>query len=572
MGDAGSAAEQAVEERIGAVLPEGARAFANVRWLSPTRDGGPARNGEIDLLLVLPEVGLLVIETKGGQVSRDGFGRWYGGSRRLDVSPFEQAETSCRAIAAKVTADARWRGQLRTIHAVAFPNTDRESLGRGGRDLGTDAPVELVFDRGDLASDDAASAALARVVAFWSGDGARDRSLSDAQLAVISDVVEPEIVLRSLLRSDLEEGERELRAPTQMQLATLRTLRGVRRASITGCAGSGKSLLAVEKARSLAHDGFDTLLVCYNQPLSRAFLRDPALRPFIASERLVVATFHELCRRFAADAGTLPAGTPGAGPAWFEALPGALDRAMPVAGGRFQAIVVDEGQDFDELWLLLLTGLLVDPLGGILYVFHDPSQAIYRPDHVASLGLDDYPLLDNCRNARPIHDFAFRFYDGGLDVEAIREDGRAPLVVAADGEAETLAAIRDVLHTLVHQEHVDRSQIAVLTGVGLDHSAVWRQRRFKGDLTLWNGSVGDAGKSLGLSADQVPDQPAGTILCETIHRFKGLERDVVILVELRTDDARLDKLLYVGASRAKHHLVVIVPAELSLRFSSMGPA
>jgi ATP-dependent exoDNAse (exonuclease V) beta subunit len=50
------------------------------------------------------------------------------------------------------------------------------------------------------------------------------------------------------------------------------------------------------------------------------------------------------------------------------------------------------------------------------------------------------------------------------------------------------------------------------------------------------------------------------ILCETIRRFKGLERPVVVLVELKADDSRLSRLLYVGASRATQHLVVIASA------------
>ncbi len=66
---------------------------------------------------------------------------------------------------------------------------------------------------------------------------------------------------------------------------------------------------------------------------------------------------------------------------------------------------------------------------------------------------------------------------------------------------------------------------------------------------------------LGLSADEVPAQPSDVILCDTIHRSKGLDWPVVVLVELRLDDPRLERLLYVGLSRARHHVVVIaVPA------------
>lgn len=78
-----------MRKRVEAVLPTGARAYANVRWLAPARPGGPARDGEIDLLLVRPEHGLFVIETKGGSLGRDRFGRWYAGHRALEVSPFQ---------------------------------------------------------------------------------------------------------------------------------------------------------------------------------------------------------------------------------------------------------------------------------------------------------------------------------------------------------------------------------------------------------------------------------------------------------------------------------------------------
>ena len=51
---------------------------------------------------------------------------------------------------------------------------------------------------------------------------------------------------------------------------------------------------------------------------------------------------------------------------------------------------------------------------------------------------------------------------------------------------------------------------------------------------------------------------------EKMHAFhvdvpEGLEKPVIVLVELRADDPRLERLLYVGASRARQHLVVIAP-------------
>ncbi len=126
-------------------------------------------------------------------------------------------------------------------------------------------------------------------------------------------------------------------------------------------------------------------------------------------------------------------------------------------------------------------------------------------------------------------------------------------------DAETIEALRVVLHRLVTDEGVAPGSIAVLTGLGLEKSAAWKQRRY-GNQVLWNGAAGDDGRLLGLAADDVPEPPPDVVLCESIRRFKGLERPVIVLLEVPRDDPeRLDRLLYIGASRARQHLVVITP-------------
>ena len=272
-------------------------------------------------------------------------------------------------------------------------------------------------------------------------------------------------------------------------------------------------------------------------------------------------------RRLGAQAGVLPSEPANPKPQvwWDDVLPRALLDASSASDGRWQAIVVDEGQDFAADWLETLDLLTSDPGKDVFYLFHDPAQAIFRPDVTDRLGLTEYELPDNCRNARPIHEFAFRFYRGSLAPVPLREDGRSPEVVVAEPGPATLEALRDVLHRLVVDERVARDKITVLSGASLEHSAVWRQRRFKGGLELWNGSVDAEGRSLGLAADASPRQPPGTIRCETIRRFKGLEADVVVLVELPPDDERLDLLLYIGISRAKHHVILIAPPAVARR-------
>jgi hypothetical protein len=70
---------------------------------------------------------------------------------------------------------------------------------------------------------------------------------------------------------------------------------------------------------------------------------------------------------------------------------------------------------------------------------------------------------------------------------------------------------------------------------------------------------------LALRADQVPSAPDDAIWFDSIRRFKGLERPIIVLVELPEDDVQLDRLLYVGISRARQHVVLIVTTELARR-------
>ena len=282
-------------------------------------------------------------------------------------------------------------------------------------------------------------------------------------------------------------------------------------------------------------------------------------------------TFHQLAEDLGREAGTLPPKPDPVTPEWFEqALPAGLDDAITALGPRFHAIVVDEGQDFDGGWLASLEGLLYDGRDDVLYVFHDPAQSIFRVDQTGELGLTEFPLDFNCRNPQPIHDLIVPLARGGLGSIARRRDGRPPELITAEGDAETIEALRVALHRLVADEGVAPGSIAVLTGLGLEHSAVWKHRRY-GNQVLWNGAYDDAGRPLGLAAEDVPEPPMDVVLCDSIRRFKGLERPVIVLLEVPRDDVeRLDRLLYIGASRARQHLVVIVPLAIVRRLTTLS--
>jgi len=562
-----------VEERLRAALPPGARLYPNVRFVAKTRPGGPAHDGEADVVIVHPDNGLLVIEVKGGEPRRDANGRWFIGNHDLARSPFKQAEDAKHDLVRAIEAIPAWPAgvELRAGHAVAFPDVDLASLPAGHGLLGPDEPRHIILDADSLETADAASAALERAWRYWIGDGSRGHPLSAQGIDLIDACLAPTAELHRLLRHDIADGRERLLRASNAQMLVLNHARNVARASVVGPAGSGKSLVAVEKARRLAKMGYRTLFVCFNQPLATDVLRELGRVGEPEDRRPLVTTFHRLCETLGREAATLAPKPAGPLPQawWDETLPAALLTAADrLPERRFHAIVVDEGQDFELGWLESLQFLLFEPETGVFWVFHDPGQALYRDDRAAELaGLTALELFEDYRSPAPVAELAARFYRGPMRPVSMSDGaGDAPRLITAEEGRPTVEAVRRELHRLVEIEGVRPWQIAVLSGRSATQSEVWRHRSF-GNVVLWNGAIDDDGRSRGLPADQVPDEPpdGAIVRFETVRRFKGLEREVVILCELPGEGERLDQLLYTAFTRATTHLTVIATPELSRR-------
>ena len=114
------------------------------------------REGEADLLLLHPELGMLVLEVKGGRVAFDGrAGTWTSTGRDGTLheikDPFAQARRSVKALAAKaaaLTVEGQAMPEFVHGHGVVFPDFDYEP---GVEPVS--APRELVIDARDLAGD-----------------------------------------------------------------------------------------------------------------------------------------------------------------------------------------------------------------------------------------------------------------------------------------------------------------------------------------------------------------------------------------------------------------------------------
>jgi hypothetical protein len=510
-------------------LDEHFTVFAGVKWLMKGRQRG-AFQGEADFIIAHPDRGLLVLEVKGGDISRDGAsGQWHSvdrnGVRHLISDPIEQARRNSFALEDKLTEATATSGFSYPItHAIALPNARLKHAA-----LGLDAPYQIVLDQDDFG---AMQQAVERVLTFMLGD--RQARIESRAMSALTDVISPNWEIQVALKSQLREERERFRTLTEEQFFLLDMLAGHRRALIDGCAGSGKTFLAVEKARRLANEGFETLLTCFNRNLAAA-IRE-SLDPLPPTLR--VQHFHELAYEFVQRA-CIPNEGPGDDSDRYfkETLPTLLLDAVDQLPDRFDAIVVDEGQDFQSEWWVPLEALLRTP-ECIWYVFYDGQQTIYTDGMSFPFESDPHFLPINLRNTQSIHRLIEPYY-AGRSVRCRGPEGRPPKVITT---ANAVDALRQELHRLVNEEGIPGDDIVILTGKSLRRSGLHE------GLKLGN---------LSLTWDTQPG--ANQIRVATIHSFKGLERPVVIVSEL--DDSaggsRHDHLRLVACSRASSELILI---------------
>ncbi len=537
--------ERAVARVLVEQLPRRVEVFHSFNWLARDRRG-TIQEGECDFVLLDRQRGVLFVEVKGGSLVFDGR-EWVrevrGEMRLLNKDPFAQATRCMHDIIELVKRRFRTPGgELPFTYgaAVAFPDCQVSGT------LPPSIQPELVLDADRLRNEDVS---VRRV--FESFRRAHHRELRDREIESVREALYPRYEFVPVVWRKLEDQEERLRRLTEQQHRLLDYLACQPKAAIRGVAGSGKTMLALAKAQREARAGRRTLLLCYNQPL-QDWLK--AAVPESFANELVVLNYHSLASRLCQEAGV---------PLWerrerndqdfwdvqaAEALIEACDVLGPEH--KFDTVVVDEGQDFHELWRTSLEAVFRSPGGdACYYVFYDPKQNLYVDDPALPEELGSpYELPVNCRNTVCIaeHCAALAGYENRVIDGAPLGD--QPAVVRARTMEDAFRKAKQCVLQLCQsgQGGLARSQVAILVP---SVSGVTLPTRFGSvpltqELREWN-----AGKG---------------VLITSWKRFKGLEADAVVIVEKparNADSARANANRYVARSRAKHLLTVIEAQE-----------
>lgn len=342
---------------------------------------------------------------------------------------------------------------------------------------------------------------------------------------------------------------------------------------LRGVSGSGKTLTLICRAHHLRtrYPQWRILVVCFNRVLA-----DYLRTTIEADAQVEVVHFHGWCRRQIETAGLSvpPPPTTEAERAayWDETLPKLLlwayqdGRCKP---GAYQAILVDEGQDFANDWYRALLRALDSETNSLLIAL-DSSQNIYRRKASwRALGIQVVGRTRifrvNYRNTQQIFSAAYgmiRDLDtAGMAARETEEEYVVPDKVLRQGGPPEVR--RSSSPEATFPDALEWIRVRLARGVPPDQIMVlglsWDEMS---RLETWLDDAGVPAQVL-----RRRGQP-GAVRLSTVHSSKGLDAECVLLLGAnrldRYDETEARRLLYIAMTRARSELCVAYQAESAL--------
>lgn len=525
-------AEKAVYAKAECELGDEYHIFHDLKWDDPSIHDSRTR-GQIDFVIAHPDYGFIALEVKGGRCSYDGMLRaWTSMDGDDEVNnitdPFDQAAGAARVIRKLLSRQPALSDEfIPHHHAVIFPDCVMDA-----KTVRADILAWQILDQNSLFNFKHAIRTLFNY-AFPS-----KRISPEIGRRIIKGIADlhgtRNLSGRTATDLQIRRTGDELLKLTNEQLTILRQHRDSKRLIVLGCAGSGKTTLALHKAKIMAEAGKDVLLVCFNQPLAAYLRRECELYPSIT-----VGNFHNLCLDWLDETGVVYTREE-TDEFYSEKLPDLVFDQMSRITARFDAIIVDEGQDFKETYWVLLELFLREPDEAVFYIFADANQNIYE-------GNVDYPMpmapvrLDrNLRNTDQIFNAVKNACKLPDEIESSGVKGPNVRFSVYDDDATMIDKLTQLVSHLV-KEGLTPEDITILGTRSQNRTAL------------------KYGEKIGPFELVESRSSKNQIRTMTIHRFKGLESPVVILCELdETVQRNFRELMYVGLTRATGLLCVLV--------------
>lgn len=363
---------------------------------------------------------------------------------------------------------------------------------------------------------------------------------------------------------------------------------------IRGVAGSGKTIILASRAKILAkeHPDWKILVLCYNISLANAL------------EQMIIHKLNEpedlFDFDFTTESGLIQKSTKNIlvrnFHSWLKYELNIREQDIPYIIEKlekkeailptYDAVLIDEGQDFEADWLKLVS-LLINEETQSLLIVEDRAQKIYKRkrSYLMDTGLNfqgrSKILSINYRNTAQIVRFAWDFYKSKsmfknkvvsreLEGEIIapqstKRKGPPPMLIKAPSFKEEMLLVASKIKELHDTKKVLFHEVLILYRVKRTHELPvidiikWALEKEKLPF-YWITENDETKRSF--------DKEDGKIKISTIDSSKGLDFQAVFIVNvdsmpfpLEEDKEREVSLLYIGMTRAKEYLCLSYSGE-----------
>ncbi|MBJ6359732.1 3'-5' exonuclease [Paenibacillus sp. GCM10012307] len=565
-----------------------------------------------DYVVIGPDLGMLVLEIKDYTESTlyelfPNEWRIYNTQGELNTvkNPLHQARDNAFRIADKLKKDKNllqtgaFHGHLKFRFGYGVVFTRLKEMHIVKHELHRVIEPQFMLTRDDIDAEDddvSGDALIERLLGMFTVPFRSEQLLSDADIKAIRYHLFPEVRISAEFKEPVYYNDQLLLSLHNLQAMDLhqeslaRQL-GDKNRLIRGVAGSGKTLILSARARMLAkdHPHWKILVLCYGISLScvlRSMIDNMMEEPEdlfdfvqINSEQedagklkkhhIETSTFHEWLwhtMRIKDDA--------------IDNLLQKIDQKEAILP-KYDAILIDEGQDFEPAWLELLSKVLNPDTQSLLLV-EDKAQNIFKrkTSLAASTGLDfrgrSKILSINYRNTAQIVNFAWDFYrtysslrdrvKEGTTVEGVeiippqstKRKGPDPVIQACKSFDEEAAWVAENILKL-HREHkVAFSDIAILYRVKNRYSYSYIDQ-LKKELNKHGIPFNWFAESNATKRSYDRDQ--ATVKISTVDSSKGLDFKAVFIVNVESMPFSLEENVeqevsrfYIAMTRAMYWL------------------
>ena len=486
---------------------------------------GKLIDSEIDFLLFNPKYGLMVFEVKGGVISFSSNGKCYQNNRQISDPEF-QARINKYSLLKMLKRRLKATLPLKVAHAVYFPDSFVET-----------AVLPPAYDSVVFSGCDTPYLEKCLIELLSRIKVNKYCELSDSVSRIFLEKLNPNTELGNTMLDRLEQNKQLFPVITEIQAQLLDFIGSYKRALIQGCAGSGKTIMAIKKARELALQNKKVLLLCYNSLLSEK-LKDAVkdLNEFIHAR-----TYHSFCVKLLCSNNEAEYDYNSV-EFWDEVIPELMQDYLSKNKFDYDAVIIDEAQDFRyQYWLNIIEQVKEDT---ICYVFYDSAQNIFGTDFELPFQAVPFTLNRVCRNSVSIIDYMRNHVDFEIKPFEASPVGEDVKIVNIGGKDSGIKELKKTVSELIKNNKVKPENITILGAHSFSTTFGCESIKYS-DVAI---------------VDGVSEQnPKADFLINyyTFMKFKGCESDVVILYGVDLNDSRWRNGIYTAASRARSLLYVL---------------